>query len=209
MVAALLLAVAALLCGSTQSEHTHASAASAAAQPRPMQQQQWYSCPSHAVFTDRDCRDILNTKPGTTLAQCEAKCASTHGCTAFNLGTGGCALRACKDGTEPHSSLAGFVGWASYPLHCPPAPPPPAPPPPDMPLFKVGDAITAKHNAACLDGTPPYYHYRPATNTTSKRWVLFVNGGAWCFTAVTPPLGGDSCVQRARTPGGSSAGAGA
>ena len=35
MVAALLLAVAALLCGSTQSEHTHASAASAAAQPRP------------------------------------------------------------------------------------------------------------------------------------------------------------------------------
>lgn len=29
-----------------------------------------------------------------------------------------------------------------------------------------------------LDGSPPYYHYRPASNASSQRWVLFVNGGA-------------------------------
>ncbi len=164
--------------------------------------QQWHRCPGDAIFTD--CPDLMNTPPGTTLEQCEAKCGSTAGCTAFNLGPGGCALRACKLYTEPNEALKGFVGWASYPLRCPaPAPPPP----PLMPLFKVGASITAKHGAACLDGSPPYYHYRAAKNSSSTRWVLFVNGGAWCFTAVDPPLGGDSCVQRARTPGGSSAGA--
>ena len=160
--------------------------------------------PPGAIFADSNCPDLLNTPPGTTLDQCEAKCASTTRCTAFNLGPGGCALRACKLHTEPDAALQGFVGWASYPLRCPAPPPPPPPPPPLMPLFKVGASITAKHGAACLDGSPPYYHYRPATNASSTRWVLFVNGGAWCFTAVNPPLGGDSCVQRARTPGGSS-----
>ena len=168
---------------------------------------QWDRCPSAACWDN--CPNLGNMPAGpTTLAACEANCSSTPTCTAINFGPqGACSMRACPKGTEPTWDLTGFVGWASYPLKCPPPSPPPPPPPPKMPLFKVAADIVARHGAACLDGSPPYYHYRPATNTSSNRWVLFVNGGAWCFTAVVPPKGGDSCVERARTPGGSSAGA--
>eukprot|EP01051_Picozoa_sp_SAG22_P012546 SAG22_NODE_1315_length_4769_cov_23.910064_1_plen_130_part_10 len=90
---------------------------------------QWSRCPSGAIFGNDDCRDISNMPRGTTLAQCAAKCSATATCTAFNLGGGGCALRACAVGAEPTRRLRGFVGWAVYPLTCAPAPPAPPPAP--------------------------------------------------------------------------------
>ena len=167
---------------------THPAAAAAAAA--------WSRCPGGAAFSNADCRDIFNTPPGSTLAQCEANCSATAECTAFNIGGGGCAMRACAAGTEPTAAMRGFVGWASYPLKCPPAPvrplrPPPPPPPPPV---QYGFRWATTHSDGMVLQAAPQH---------SIVWG-FANAAT---TAVRVCIGGGACVDAALEPGppGSSA----
>ena len=63
-------------------------------------------------------------------------------------------------------------------------------------LHLVTAARAAFHGAYCLDGTlPGYWHDAPAT--PSSDWLLFLDGGAWCYDA-------QSCEARSREFRGSS-----
>eukprot|EP00936_MAST-01D_sp_MAST-1D-sp1_P002677 g2677.t1 len=54
----------------------------------------------------------------------------------------------------------------------------------------AADAFGAK----CLDGSPPSYEI--SRNTSSTSWVLFLEGGGWCYGA-TPNATKQSCARRA------------
>ena len=45
----------------------------------------------------------------------------------------------------------------------------------------VTSAIADKHNAKCLQGTLPTFAIR--RNSSSDKWVLFLEGGGWCYGA--------------------------
>eukprot|EP00042_Codosiga_hollandica_P046335 m.486553 g.486553 ORF g.486553 m.486553 type:complete len:405 (+) comp57215_c0_seq16:64-1278(+) len=65
---------------------------------------------------------------------------------------------------------------------------------PDMTLVKLPPS-SVESGAVCLDGTPLSYYLRQ--NTSSTQWVLFFQGGAWCYDL-------ESCYQRSLTRLGSS-----
>ncbi|CAI5493438.1 unnamed protein product [Closterium sp. Naga37s-1] len=51
--------------------------------------------------------------------------------------------------------------------------------------------------ARCLDGSPPGYYYRRGHGTGQRNWLIFLPGGAWCYSV-------RSCRRRANTLLGSS-----
>ena len=59
------------------------------------------------------------------------------------------------------------------------------------------------YGAKCLDGSPPAIYY--SLNSSSSTWVLFLEGGGWCFDT-TPSGTVANCFGRAAGGGGSSAG---
>ena len=81
---------------------------------------------------------------------------------------------------------AGAKHWPSAPCPPPPPPPPPKPPPPPAPGSMVeaivAPATTAKHGAKCLDGTPPAYAIRRGQGPNASRFIIFLEGGGWCFS---------------------------
>lgn len=71
---------------------------------------------------------------------------------------------------------------------------PPAVPPWDAALRVVPPALAARFGAACLDGTPPAYYFRPAaTPTAARKFKLHIMGGGWCTTP-------DECLARSLLP---------
>lgn len=76
----------------------------------------------------------------------------------------------------------------------------------------VDAATAARFGAACLDGSPPYFAHRPASNTSSRRFVVELGGGGWCdpraarYVGKHPTKDGnfDPCIDRAKTSLGSS-----
>uniref|UniRef100_A0A7S2Z2W9 Pectin acetylesterase n=1 Tax=Chloropicon laureae TaxID=464258 RepID=A0A7S2Z2W9_9CHLO len=54
-----------------------------------------------------------------------------------------------------------------------------------------------KHGAACLDGSPPGYYFRPGSGSGASSFLLFVDGGGWCYDE-------DACFERSFTILGSS-----
>ena len=64
-------------------------------------------------------------------------------------------------------------------------------PPPQFEL----NTLTAYPTALCLDGSPGAYYSYHQENV--DKWLIYIEGGAWCFTA-------ESCAERAQTPLGSS-----
>lgn len=90
----------------------------------------WYTCPAGQIWLDSQCPNV--GIPGLhTLLECEARCASTSRCTAFNMNVkDGCVLRGCTVGAVPTTISAGWTGWASYPIRDCPASPNPSPAPP-------------------------------------------------------------------------------
>ena len=184
----------------------------------------WHRCPSGVAFSDGDCRDILNTPRGSTLAQCETNCSATTGCTAFNIGRGGCAMRACTTGTEPTSMMRGFVGWALYPLKCPPTPPPPPKPlsPPPPPPVHYGFRWATTHSdGMVLQAAPQHsigWGFAEATTTGVRVCIEGVacvdaalepgppHSAAQIFTATLPqmpPSATEHSVTATPTPGSS------
>ena len=62
------------------------------------------------------------------------------------------------------------------------------------PQFKL-NLLTSYPDAKCLDGSPgAYYSYR---QENVDRWLIYIEGGAWCFTS-------ESCASRAKGQLGSS-----
>jgi len=51
--------------------------------------------------------------------------------------------------------------------------------------------------AACLDGSPPAYYFRPGKDTGSLKWFLIHEGGGWCTSL-------QDCLGRSKTILGSS-----
>ena len=51
--------------------------------------------------------------------------------------------------------------------------------------------------ATCMDGSRPAYYLRRGTGTGASKWVVFFEGGGWCYSL-------EACRQRARTDLGSS-----
>jgi hypothetical protein len=54
-------------------------------------------------------------------------------------------------------------------------------------------AFADKFGAKCLDGSPPSYYV--SLNKTSSQWVLFLEGGGWCYGA-TVAAATASCASR-------------
>jgi len=54
-------------------------------------------------------------------------------------------------------------------------------------------AVADKFGAKCLDGSPPTYE--TSLNKTSSQWVLFFEGGGWCYGA-TVTAATASCASR-------------
>ena len=50
-----------------------------------------------------------------------------------------------------------------------------------MVVAVVSAATTAKHGAKCLDGSPPAYKMRIGTGANATKFILFLEGGGWCF----------------------------
>jgi hypothetical protein len=57
--------------------------------------------------------------------------------------------------------------------------------------------LTNYPSAVCLDGTPAGYYFRPSSSAESTKWMLYMEGGGWCWTPET-------CFLRSQMPWGSS-----
>jgi len=65
-----------------------------------------------------------------------------------------------------------------------------------MKLVTLPDAV--KSGARCLDGSPPAFYYRAATDSKyATKWVIYIQGGGWCYKD-------EACLDRAKTSLGSS-----
>lgn len=76
----------------------------------------------------------------------------------------------------------------------------------DLQLTVLPQAFASQYGAACLDGSPPaFYSYAG----DPQKWILFIEGGGWCFDPAGPNQTIINCAGRAQGGGGSSNGMGA
>ena len=65
---------------------------------------------------------------------------------------------------------------------------------PSLPLIKLDDYVNSS-SAMCLDGSPAAYYLR--TVEGSSGWILYFEGGGWCYNI-------EDCLQRSKSDLGSS-----
>jgi hypothetical protein len=135
----------------------------------------WTRHPSTNCFNGRGATSLsgnLASGFNYTVERCEAACDARTGCTAICLGPG------------------------PKPVPVPPPGPPPPPPSPDAPMQRVDipAATVQAHGAACLAGQAPNYEIR--RNTSSDHWIIFLQGGGWCYGA-TPNATIQLCAAHA------------
>ena len=58
-------------------------------------------------------------------------------------------------------------------------------------------ANVSRVGALCLDGSPPGYYYRRGRDNAINKWIIYIQGGAWCENV-------SSCLKRSHTMFGSS-----
>ena len=84
---------------------------------------------------------------------------------------------------DPTWSVPSWVGYAIFPA--PPVPPvPPKPKPMELVLLHKQAAATG---AACLDGSPPGFYWEEGTGADAANFIVFLNGGGWCYTLAPEP----------------------
>jgi len=71
-------------------------------------------------------------------------------------------------------------------------------------LTKIDQTVSP--NAKCIDGTAPAYYWRNGNGTDSKKAVLFLEGGGWCYPSEVLQVTGANCAYRAKSGLGSSTG---
>ena len=151
---------------------------------------------------------------GVTLAACKAACGVVNSSCAYvchaDESDQRCMLYStCPDPMSGKPSgwfttyqygRAGGAPWVPPPSPSPPSPSPsPTPPSPGaMYTYIVGAATVAAHGAKCLDGSPPAYLVREGTGANASKYVVFLEGGGWCFSV-------SDCEKRRRGGLGSSA----
>ena len=67
----------------------------------------------------------------------------------------------------------------------------------EMTAVKLTPGQADQHGAKCLDGTPPAFRYRRGTGANASRFIVFLEGGGWCFGAA-------ECAGRAKSSIGTS-----
>eukprot|EP00040_Diaphanoeca_grandis_P016776 m.86964 g.86964 ORF g.86964 m.86964 type:complete len:515 (+) comp26025_c0_seq2:110-1654(+) len=176
----------------------------------------WYG-PTSLLFKPGvdGCELVGMSLPGVrfTPAQCQTQCLvnASAGCTAMNYNLGSftgsnCQFLRCVGSPRPTWSVAGWVGYATYFVPTPP----PSPPTQTLQLI-VLDKLAASFGAACLDGSPPAYYFSAGSGDDVDKFVVFLNGGGWCYLEAPTPAdpfsepGGpswgqsDSCWGRSQT----------
>eukprot|EP01012_Entosiphon_sulcatum_P006106 TRINITY_DN12849_c0_g1_i3.p1 TRINITY_DN12849_c0_g1~~TRINITY_DN12849_c0_g1_i3.p1 ORF type:complete len:500 (+),score=54.03 TRINITY_DN12849_c0_g1_i3:1395-2894(+) len=79
----------------------------------------------------------------------------------------------------------------------PPVPEPPLPPQPRFeqkplvvsPMQLIIPESFEREGAVCLDGTPGGFYYRQGSPKNASKWVIWLEGGGWCYNNV-------SCEER-------------
>jgi hypothetical protein len=111
-------------------------------------------------------------------------CEATEGCNAINYlqsYTGKLyqeyQLRECSTPLAPTWGVAGWHGYATFAF---PLPPPAPPTPPPLPIVLLTKQVAAT-GAACLDGSPPGFYWEAGTGADANNWIVFLNGGGWCY----------------------------
>ena len=74
-------------------------------------------------------------------------------------------------------------------------------------LVKCIAANENKH-AACLDGSPQAFYYRPGSIESAHKFHIYLQGGGWCsgITTGIAPACRESCYDRASSPSSNSKG---
>jgi hypothetical protein len=130
----------------------------------------------------------------TTREGCDAAvCAAGGGLdTSQWCATGaGCSPVGCYGATvSKQASCPRTHGWATSLVNYKPAPPPA----PGMMHVTLAKATADKFGAKCLQGSAPSYELR--LNASSDKWVLFLEGGGWCY-GLTPNATVVACAHRA------------
>eukprot|EP00727_Mastigamoeba_balamuthi_P010693 m51a1_g6246 hypothetical protein (1711) ;mRNA; r:28044-43995 len=73
----------------------------------------------------------------------------------------------------------------------------------ESPSTRASMTLRLLHEAAqlrgarCLDGTSPGYYYRAGQGAGASKWVIYINGGGWCYTV-------RDCAERTKLDIGSS-----
>ena len=129
--------------------------------------------------------DLPNGKIGLkTISECCAACTNHTECTAFtldktkggssNTSLGNCYLKYNCELLAPSSSpttIAGVLSSKDFPSIYPPTW--------WMKPYTVSKNIATQFGAKCLNGAAPQYLVR--RNSSSNKWVLFLEGGGWCY----------------------------
>ena len=133
-----------------------------------------------------------DTVPAYNVTQCIQICKELYyepgaSCraAAFNSGQRQCYLKTAKGNPTHKPGDTSFLLSANAPEAESPPPPlasAPSPPPPrGMESRTVPQATADKHGAKCLNGAAPTVEIR--LNRSSTQWVLFLEGGGWCYGA--------------------------
>lgn len=67
----------------------------------------------------------------------------------------------------------------------------------DLALHVVDAGEATRRGALCLDGSPPGFYLRNASSVHADKWIVYLQGGAWCSSPV-------SCAARSQGHLGSS-----
>jgi hypothetical protein len=117
----------------------------------------------------------------TTAEQCTAAvCAAGGGLdtSQWCAADAGCSPVGCYGATvSKQASCPRTHGWVTSLVNYSPAPAPP----PGMDSRTVPQPTADKHGAKCLNGDAPTVEMR--LNKSSTQWVLFLEGGGWCYGA--------------------------
>lgn len=73
----------------------------------------------------------------------------------------------------------------------------------DLQLTTLPTSFASQFGAACLDGSPPALWHYPGD---PAKWIVFIEGGGWCFDPAGPNATIVACAGRATGSGGSSKG---
>jgi hypothetical protein len=147
--------------------------------------------PSKLIFAADQCAKTGTNTTASSPAECEAACEASAHCNAVNYNTGPhavggrCNLHCCAKAVSPSWAVEFWISYSDFTARpaCVPPPPPPAPPPAPGAgaLVKLTAAVTS-HGARCLDGSPAAYYFTPGTGSGADKWVVYLNGGGWCWS---------------------------
>ena len=137
-------------------------------------------------FSSHHCHisttNLTSPTVGTAAACAAAVCAAGAGLdnSQWCAAGAGCSPVGCYGATiSKQASCPKTHGWAASLVNYVPPPPPG----PGMTSRTVPQPTADKHGAKCLNGAAPSVEIR--LNASSTKWILFLEGGGWCYGATS------------------------